>query len=99
MQTSARNGTSQQLAYTGSSSSASTAFGGQTRQIRVVSTSACHYVVDTAPTAATTDAFLPANWIEYITVQPGQKIAAIRAATDGLITATSGTLHVTELTN
>lgn len=96
---SARNSTAQQLAYTGSSSSASTAFGAQTRQIRIVATSACHYAIGSAITAAaTTDPFLPANWIEYVTVNPGEKIAAIRAGTDGLITATSGTLHVAELT-
>jgi hypothetical protein len=40
---------------------------------------------------------LPANWLEYVTVSPGQKISAIKAATNGLVTATAGTLWVTEL--
>lgn len=97
MQIAARNSTTQQLAYTSSTSSASSAFGSQTRQIRLVSTSACHYAIGSS--ATTTDVFLPANTIEYITVTPGQTIAAIRASSNGLITATDGTLHVTELTN
>ena len=52
-----------------------------------------------AQTAATTDPFLAALWVETVKVQPGQRISAIRASTDGLVTATSGTLSVTELTN
>ena len=33
-----------------------------------------------------------------MTVTPGQRISAIKAATGGLVTATAGTLWVTELT-
>ena len=40
---------------------------------------------------------MPANWPEYVTVTPGQRISVIKAATDGLDTATAGTLWVTEL--
>lgn len=98
MQATARNSTTQVVAYTGTAAACTNAFGGQTRQIRVVSNSACHILVSGAPTAATTDPFLPANWVEYLTVNPGEKISAVRAATDGLVTATSGSLWVTELT-
>jgi hypothetical protein len=35
--------------------------------------------------------------IEYVIVQPGQKLSVIQAATGGLVTATNGTLNVTEL--
>lgn len=93
-----RNGTTQAVAYTGTAAASTNAFGGQTRQIRVVANSACHILVGASPTAATTDPFLPANWIEYLTVNPGEKISAVRGGTDGLVTATSGTLWVTELT-
>jgi hypothetical protein len=48
-------------------------------------------------TATTANPFLPANTVEYVTVTPGQRIAAIKAATNGLVTATAGTLWVTEL--
>ncbi len=76
------------------------AFGAQTRQIRIVANSACHYHIYEAAgtaTATTADPFLPANWIESVTVSPGQKISAIKAATNGLVTATAGTLWVTEV--
>lgn len=96
MQQSARNVNTQAVAYTGTAA-ASTAFASQTRQIRIVANSACHYSVGGAPVAVVTDAFLPANWVEYITVNPGEKISAIQAATAGLITATAGSLWVTEL--
>jgi len=76
------------------------AFGAQTRQIRIVANSACHYHLYEAAgtaTATTADPFLPANWIEVVTVSPGQKISAIKAASNGLVTATAGTLWVTEV--
>ncbi|CCE00923.1 hypothetical protein [Bradyrhizobium sp. STM 3809] len=41
--------------------------------------------------------FLPANTVEYVTVTPGQNIAVIKAASNGLVTATAGTLWITEL--
>lgn len=92
-----RLSTTQAVAYTGTAAASSNAFGSQTRQVRVVANSACHIAFGTSPTATTSDPFLPANWIEYITVQPSQKISAVRAGTDGLVTATSGTLWVTEI--
>lgn len=98
MQDSSRLGTTQTVAYTGTAGVCTNGFAAQVRQIRVVSDSACCIAISGAPTATTADAFLPANWLEYITVNPGEKISAIRAATDGLVTATSGTLWVTELT-
>lgn len=98
MQDSSRLSTCQQVTYTGTAT-ASSAFDTQTRQIRVVANSACHILVTKAGTlAATTDPFLPANWVEYITVNGAEKISAIQASTNGLVTATAGTLSVTELT-
>jgi len=89
----------QTIAYTGSSVAVSNAFGAETFQVRLVASSACHYQIgDGTQTASqTTSPLLPANWVEYVTVTPGQRIAAIRAATDGLLTATSGTLYLTEV--
>ena len=98
MQNSARNSTTQVIAYDGSVA-VTNAFGEQTRQLRLVADSACHYKIgDGAQTAAVTDPFLPANQVEYVTVTAGQRISAIKAATNGLVTATAGTLWVTELT-
>lgn len=99
MMDSAALGTTQTIAYD-ATVPISNAFGPQTRQIRVVSNSACHYHIYEAngtATATTSDPFLPANWIEAVTVSPGQKISAIKAATNGLVTATAGTLWVTEV--
>ena len=98
MQQAARNSTTQAVAYTGTAAASTNAFGDQTRYVRIVADSACHYTFGTAPVAVTTDPFLPANTIEYVNVPPSVKISAIRAATGGLVTATSGTLWVTELT-
>lgn len=95
-----RTGTTQALAYTGSSAAVANVFGPQTRQVRLSATSACYYkVVDgTGGTAAATDVLLPFPWVDTIIVNPGQKIAAIQAPTGGLITGTAGTLSITELT-
>jgi hypothetical protein len=97
MRQSSRAGITQTIAYTASSSAIINAFGTQTYQITIVANSACHYRIgDGAQTATTADPFLPANWIEDRVVTPGQRISAIQAATNGLVTATAGTLWVTE---
>lgn len=98
MHTSNRHGTTQTIDYNGSTA-ITNAFGSQTYRIRVVANSACHIKIgDGVQTAAATDPFLPALWIEEISVNPGQRISAIKAASAGLVTATNGTLWVTELT-
>jgi hypothetical protein len=79
-QNASRLGTSQNFAPAGSSVQ-STAFSSQCVCIRVCSTAAVNYRIDSAPTAVATDALLPANVVEYLVVSPGQKIAAIGTAT------------------
>lgn len=93
-----RPGVTQALAFTATSATTN-AFGSQTYCVRLSANAACHFRVVEASggTATTSDVFLPANWVDYVIVGPGQKIAAVRAATDGLVTATSGTLNITEL--
>ena len=73
-------------------SQASAAFGGQTRQVRVATGGQPAYIKidDGTPTAAATDPLMPANWVDYFTVNPGQKIAVLQAGT-------AGTLSVTEM--
>ena len=96
-----RESTVQKIAYTGSSVAIGNPLGTQTYAVRLTSDSACQYIIgDGAQTAAqdNTSPYLPAYWVEYVKVTPGQSIAAIRAATDGNNTAASGTLWVTELT-
>jgi hypothetical protein len=87
---SARLGTAQNITATASTSVSTSAFGAQTYQIRVAATAAVNIRIgDGSPTATTTDSLLPANWIEYITVNPGQRLAATGAAS---------TINVTEIT-
>jgi hypothetical protein len=93
---SSRIGTTQTVAFDGSVAAANP-FGSETYQLRLVADSACCFRVgDGAQTATASDPFLPANAVEYVIVNPGQRIAAIKAATNGLVTATAGTLWVTE---
>lgn len=96
-QNSSRVGTTQTIAYDGSVG-ITDAFGPETFQLRIVANSGCCYRIgDGAQTATTSDPYLPANAVEYVTVSPGQRIAAIKSATNGLVTATAGTLWVTEM--
>jgi hypothetical protein len=96
-QSSSRSGVTQTIAFDGSAAIAN-AFGPESYQLRLVADSACCYRIgDGAQTATAADTFLPANAIEYVIVSPGQRISAIKAATNGLVTATAGTLWVTEM--
>jgi hypothetical protein len=100
-QPASRQGTVQAVAYTGTAATIANAFGPETYQLRLSASSACHYLVSEAanviPATVLNGSFLPANVIDYVIVTPGQKLSVIRAATDGLVTATSGTLNVTEM--
>ena len=96
-QPSSRAGATQTVAFNASVAIAD-AFGPETWQIRLVADAACCYRIgDGTQTATVADSFLPANTIEYVIVSPGQRISAIKAATDGLVTATAGTLWITEM--
>ncbi len=96
-----RPGTTQTVSYS-TATTITNAFGANTYCIRLAANSACHVLVSEA--ASVTNAtvsnamFLPANWVDYILVTPGQKLSVIQAATSGLVTATAGTLLVTEMT-
>ena len=95
-QPSSRPAVTQTIAFDGSVG-ATNPFGGQSYQIRLSANAACNYRIgDGAQTATAADPFLPANVIEYVEVTPGQRIAALKAATNGLVTATAGTLWITE---
>ena len=83
-------GTTQTVSVTSSSAANSTAFAAGTTVVRVVSTTDCHIIFATSPTATTSTAYLPANQVEYFKATAGEKIAAIRANADG-------TLFVTEM--
>lgn len=71
-------------------SQASSAFGAQTRQVRVATADQPAYVVigDGTPTATSSGALIPAGWVDYFTVTPGQKIAVLQAGTAGALSVT-----------
>ncbi len=91
---------SQSLPFTGASATVTNAFGSQTYQVRLSATADCYYkiVPATGGTATALDVLLPFRWVEVVQVSPGQKIAAIQAPTNGLVTGTAGTLSIVELT-
>lgn len=82
-----RLATPQSMAVTGTSS-ASAAFGSQTRKVLVSATAACNIALGKSPTATTASTALPANFPLVFDVNPGEQLAAVG----------SGTISVTELT-
>lgn len=91
-QPASRPGASQDITTGAASATLATAFGVETFQVRLSATAAVRYrvVEATGGTALATDALLPANWVEYVIVTPGQKIAAIQDSA-------AGKLNVTEM--
>lgn len=82
--------TSQTAAYTAASAVVTNAFGNGVHVVRLVSTTNCFVAFGSAPTATTSDMYLPANQPEYFVVSQGQKVAAIQVDA-------GGNLHVTEM--
>jgi hypothetical protein len=90
----------QNVAYNaaGGASAASTTFSSQTYYVRLcapgsLSGNGVRYQVGASPTATNTSTLLPANWIEYVKVNPGESIAFISNDT------VTGTISITELTD
>lgn len=78
-----REGKGEALAFTGTSTQ-SAAFPSGIRAVRLVSEQDVHIVIGADPTATTSDSFfLPAYVVEYVLVQPNEKIAAIASGTGG----------------
>lgn len=78
-------GTVLNVAYTGTAAQ-SAAFGAATDLVRLCASSLCFYLVGANPTATTSNGSrLPADTVEYVRVNPGQKISVIRSASDGTL--------------
>lgn len=69
-----KSGSTQKLATTASSTAFAT-----DAVVRIVADGACHYLLGTAPTADANDHYLPANTIELIKVDAGDKINVLGA--------------------
>ena len=89
-QPASRLGTVQQITTDAASVAVTNPFGAQTYQVRIaITANGCFFRVgDGTPTATASDSFLPIQTIDYITVTPGQKLAAIQNAAAGTLTVT-----------
>ncbi len=85
-----RLGSHQSVAYTGTAGTIATAIMTGIQKVRVVVTTAAYIKIGVGPTATSSDVYLPADSVEYFSVNPGEKVSAIQVAS-------GGTLHVTEV--
>src|SRR5262249_53138724 len=86
-----REGTSQSISCTTTSTALGSAFGANTWAIRVAVSGAgnTHYRTDVGtPTAVTSDPFLPNAWVEVVLVSPSMKLAAITESGASTVTVT-----------
>jgi hypothetical protein len=92
MQSSSRLGTTTVFTLSGMSQ-ASAPFGAETYQIRIATSGqpAFFQIGNGTPVATTSSPLIPGNWVDYVTVTPGQSIAVLQAGT-------AGSLSVTEIT-
>lgn len=74
----------------GPDSQASVGFGAATTVVRLVATSHCRFTLGNAPAATASSHYLPAGIPEYFRVVPGEKLAVLRVASDGV-------LYITEM--
>ena len=81
-----------QTVAAGSTSAASSAFGSETREVRIVTTVDAYVEFGSSPTASSSSLIVPAFTVEYFRVAPASKVAVIRVG------STTGTSRVTELT-
>jgi hypothetical protein len=70
------------VAYTGTAGQ-SAAFASGIHAIRICSSTAAYYKIGGNPTATSSDTYLPADEIEYLIVNPGQKISFLQVSTGG----------------
>jgi hypothetical protein len=64
--------------------------GNGTTIFRIMCTADVYLAVGLSPTATSSSAFLPANYIEYFQIGPGEKIAVIQSTTTGTCYITEG---------
>jgi hypothetical protein len=85
----ARLGTHQSVAYTGTAGTITNGASNGVLKVRVVVTSAAYIKTGASPTATASDVYMAADSPEYFTIAPGEKVSAIQVSA-------GGTLHVTE---
>lgn len=83
-------GATQVASYTGTAGVITNPVAAGVQIVRVTLTTAGHIAIGTAPTATTSDIYMPANVPEYFVVPPLCKVSAIQVSS-------GGNLHVTEM--
>jgi hypothetical protein len=80
----------EKVSYTGTAGQ-SAAIASGIHHVRLVATSDCHYLIGANPTATSSDTYLPADTIEKIRVNQGEKISVVQnsAGGDAFITSLS----------
>lgn len=89
------------VAYTTGGSPASTSIAAYITQVRLTANSDCHYAIGESGTSAggatSSNAFLYRGVDRFLTVRGGEVFTAIASPTNGLTSATPGTLWVVEV--
>jgi hypothetical protein len=85
----ARLGTHQSVAYTGTAGTIATAISSGIHKVRVYVTTAAYIKIGKDVTATTSDVPMAADAPEYFTIKQGEKVSAVQVTS-------GGTLHVTE---
>lgn len=75
---------------TSGSSAQSNAFNAATKIIRVVCTTDTYVVFGANPTATSAGIYLVAKVVEFFSVNPGDKVAALQVASGGVLSITEG---------
>ncbi len=71
------------------SSQQTAAVGSQTREVRLATNAQpAYFLIGTDPTAAATSHVLGASCVDYVAINPGEKVAVLQAGTAGTISIT-----------
>lgn len=71
------------------SSQQTAAVGSQTRQVRIATAGQPgHFLIGTDPTAAATSHVIGAGCVDYVAINPGEKVAVLQGGTAGVISIT-----------
>ena len=83
-----RLGAHQSVAFTGTAGTITNPMSAGVHKCRVVATSACYIRIGSSPTATVSDPYLPANVVEYFTINPGEQVSAIQVSAGGSLSVT-----------
>ena len=91
-------GSTSSVAYTGTAGSSfewNPVGGGDTVLLRILTTSAAHIAVGTAPVATAADPILPANTEMILEILAGEKVSAVPVSANGTLFTTELIMHTT----